>query len=78
MLKTPLLLMFYDSLMGYPIGMFAYLDWSKIGSWESLISFMVLIYSKSIKGEGMDRICWKPAKSRGFEVRGYYFFPIFD
>ena len=31
---------------------------------ESLISFMDLIYSKSVKGEGMDRICWKPAKSR--------------
>ena len=33
-LKIPLLLMFYGSLMGYPIGMFAYLDWSKIGSWS--------------------------------------------
>ena len=40
---------------------------------ESLVSFIDLIYSKFVKGEGMDRLCWKPAKSWGFEVHGYYY-----
>lgn len=73
-LKTPQLLMFYTFLMGCPIGMFTFLDQSKIGS-RSLVSFMNLIYPKFVKGEGMDRLCWKPAKSWGFEVRGYYYSP---
>ena len=66
--------MFYAFLMGCPIGMFTFLDKSKIGSW-SLVSFMDLIYSKFVKGEGMDRLCWKPVKSWGFEVHGYYYSP---
>ena len=36
------------------------------------MAFMDLIYSSSVKGEGLDTLGWKPAKSRGFEVHGYY------
>ena len=33
---------------------------------------MDLIYSTSVKGEDLDNLCWRPAKSRGFEVCSYY------
>ena len=39
---------------------------------ESSIAFMDLIYSRSVKGDGLDKLCWRPAKSRGFEVCSYY------
>lgn len=39
---------------------------------ESLASFMDMIYSREVRDNGSDKICWKPAKFRGFEVRGYY------
>lgn len=32
---------------------------------------MDLIYSRSVRGEGIDKLCWRPAGSLGFEVRGY-------
>ena len=33
---------------------------------------MDMIYSTSMWGDGCNKICWKPAKSKGFDVRGYY------
>lgn len=39
---------------------------------EPLMAFMDLIHSFPVKGEGPDALDWKPAKSQGFEVRGYY------
>ena len=31
----------------------------------------------TMQGFGPDKVCWKPARIRGFEVRGYYssFYP---
>ena len=39
---------------------------------ESLTLFMDLVYSTNVRGIGSNKVCWKPAMSRGFEVRGYY------
>ena len=39
---------------------------------ESSTAFMDLIYSRSMKGDGLDKLRWRPAKSRGFEVCSYY------
>ena len=39
---------------------------------EPLVAFLDLIYSKPIRGEGMDRPCWRLAKSRDFDVCSYY------
>ncbi|KAK9995838.1 hypothetical protein SO802_020524 [Lithocarpus litseifolius] len=38
---------------------------------------MGLVYSSTVRGFGPDKVCWKPARNRGFEVRGYYcsFYP---
>ena len=33
---------------------------------------MDIIYGVSLHGGGDDKMCWKPSKKRGFEVRGYY------
>ena len=38
----------------------------------SLDSFLVLLYSTKVWGVGIDKLCWKPACSRGFKVSGYY------
>ena len=45
-----------------------------VQDWEldSLGGFMDLIYSSSMLGKRDDKMCWKPNKSRGFEVLGYY------
>lgn len=39
---------------------------------ESSTAFMDLIYSRLVKGDGLDKLCWRLAKSRGFEVCSYY------
>lgn len=39
---------------------------------EYLALFMDMIYSTDVWGVGSNKVCWKPTKSRGFEVRGYY------
>lgn len=39
---------------------------------ESLVNFVDLIYSKSVRGEGIDKLCWSPAMSWSFELREYY------
>ena len=38
---------------------------------------MGLVYSSTVWGFGPNKVCWKPARNRGFEVRGYYisFYP---
>ena len=38
----------------------------------SLNSFLILLYSAKVWGVGIDKLCWKPACSRGFKVNGYY------
>ena len=35
---------------------------------ESLALFVEMIYTKSVRGDGCDKVCWKPAVSRDFEV----------
>ena len=47
-------------------------DWE-----EAFDRFMGLVYSSTVRGFGLDKVCWKPARNRGFEVRGYYssFYP---
>ena len=48
-------------------------DWEQ----ESFDLFMDMVYFTTVRGLGPDRVCWKPARSRGFEVRGFYlsFYP---
>ena len=48
-------------------------DWEQ----ESFDLFMDMVYSLTIWGLGPNRVCWKPARNRGFEVRGFYlsFYP---
>uniref|UniRef100_A0A7N2M263 Importin N-terminal domain-containing protein n=1 Tax=Quercus lobata TaxID=97700 RepID=A0A7N2M263_QUELO len=48
-------------------------DWEE----EAFDRFMELVYSLIVRGFGPDKVCWKPARNRGFEVRGYYssFYP---
>ncbi|KAL4609845.1 hypothetical protein ACB092_08G010100 [Castanea dentata] len=48
-------------------------DWEE----EAFDRFMGLVYSSKVRGFGPDKVCWKPARNRGFEVRGYYssFYP---
>ena len=38
---------------------------------------MGIVYSSTVRGVGPDKVCWKTARSRGFEVRGFYlsFYP---
>ena len=33
---------------------------------------MDIFYGVSLRGGGDDKMCWKPSKRSGFEVRGYY------
>ena len=41
---------------------------------EHLTTFLDLIYSTPLNGEGHDKLCWKLARNKGFKVREYYFF----
>ena len=43
-------------------------DWEP----ESLDLFWDVIYSTNVRGIGVDKLCWKPAISRCFEVQGFY------
>ena len=38
---------------------------------------MVIVYSLKVRGVGPDKVCWKPTRSRGFEIKGFYlsFYP---
>ena len=48
-------------------------DWEQ----ESFDLFMDMVYSSIVWGLGPDKVCWKPARSKCFEVRGFYlsFYP---
>ena len=39
---------------------------------ESLDLFWVVLYSTNVRGVGDDKLCWKLAMRRGFEVQGFY------
>ena len=39
---------------------------------ESFYQFMDTIYSSKVRRVGPDKVCWKLARRRGFEVRGFY------
>ena len=39
---------------------------------DSLFVFWNVIYGVSLRGIGEDKMCWTPAKSKGFEVSSYY------
>ena len=36
---------------------------------------MGLVYYSTMRGVGLDKVCWKPTRSRGFEVRSFYLSP---
>ena len=43
-------------------------DWE-----EALVDlFWDVLYSTNVRGARVDRLCWKPVLSRGFEVRDFY------
>ena len=48
-------------------------DWEE----EAFDRFMGLVYSLTVRGFGPNKVCWKLARNRVFEVRGYYssFYP---
>ena len=68
--------------MGWSAGRFHYnvqfrhpqQDWKE----EAFDRIMELVYSSSVRGFGPNKVCWKPARNIGFEVRGYYssFYPL--
>uniref|UniRef100_A0A2N9EIT8 Reverse transcriptase zinc-binding domain-containing protein n=1 Tax=Fagus sylvatica TaxID=28930 RepID=A0A2N9EIT8_FAGSY len=39
---------------------------------ESLYSFLDLLYSSSVKGYGLDKVCWCGSQKKGFQVKSYY------
>ena len=43
-------------------------DWEE----EAFDRFMGLVYSSTMRGFSPDKVCWKPARNRDFEVRGCY------
>uniref|UniRef100_A0A2N9EFE5 Reverse transcriptase domain-containing protein n=1 Tax=Fagus sylvatica TaxID=28930 RepID=A0A2N9EFE5_FAGSY len=43
-------------------------DWEE----ESLSSFLDLLYSSSVKGYGLDRVCWYGSQEKGFQVKSFY------
>ena len=45
-------------------------DWEE----ESFDRFMDTIYSLKVLGVGPDKVCWKLARSGGFEIGGFYLF----
>ena len=45
-------------------------DWEE----EAFDRFMGLVYSSTVRGFGSDKVCWKLARNRGFEIRGCYNF----
>ena len=39
---------------------------------ESLSSFLDLLYSSSVKGYGLDKVCWCGSQKKGFQVKSFY------
>ena len=48
-------------------------DWEQ----ESFDQFIGMVYSLIVWGFGPNKVCWKPTRSKGFKVRGFYrsFYP---
>ena len=65
-----------DDIMSFPNGILHWdLRFSKnVHDWEleSLSSFMELIYSLPLKGEGDDKLGWRSNLNKGFSVKEYY------
>ena len=63
------LMQYTDTVLHWDVNFLrAVQDWEL----ESLSNFMDMIYGTSVKGSGLDKLCWKPEKNKGFTVRGYY------
>jgi len=43
-------------------------DWEQ----EPFNLFMDMVYSLTVRRIGPNKVCWKPTRSRSFEVRGFY------
>uniref|UniRef100_A0A2N9H6M3 Reverse transcriptase zinc-binding domain-containing protein n=1 Tax=Fagus sylvatica TaxID=28930 RepID=A0A2N9H6M3_FAGSY len=43
-------------------------DWEE----ESISSFLDLLYSSSVKGYGLNKVCWRGSQQKGFQVKSYY------
>ena len=43
-------------------------DWEE----DSFDQFIDTVYSSKVRRVGPNKVCWKPTRSRGFEVRGFY------
>ena len=43
-------------------------DWEE----ESISSFLDLLYSSSMKGYGLDKVCWRGSQQKGFQVKSFY------
>jgi hypothetical protein len=39
---------------------------------ESISSFLDLLYSSSVKGYGLNKVCWRGSQQKGFQVKSYY------
>jgi hypothetical protein len=43
-------------------------DWEE----ESISSLLDLLYSSSMKGYGLDKVCWRGSQQKGFQVKSFY------
>uniref|UniRef100_A0A2N9I786 Reverse transcriptase domain-containing protein n=1 Tax=Fagus sylvatica TaxID=28930 RepID=A0A2N9I786_FAGSY len=43
-------------------------DWEE----ESISSFLDVLYSSSVKGYGLDKVCWRGSQEKGFQVKSFY------
>ena len=43
-------------------------DWEE----DSFDRFLAIVYSSKVRGVDPNKVCWKPTKRRGFEVRSFY------
>ena len=43
-------------------------DWEE----ESISFFLDLLYSSSVKGYGLDKLCWRGSQEKGFQVKSLY------
>ena len=43
-------------------------DWEE----DSFDQFIDTVYSSKVRRVGPNKVCWKPTRSRGFEVRGFF------
>ena len=44
---------------------------------ESISSFFDLLYSANIISSEKDKICWKPARSKGFQVKSFFLYSTY-